>query len=47
MPDGGRSSSFKPEFTEQAAFLCKFGAIDTDMAEFFEVSGHNQRVEEI
>ncbi len=35
---GGRPSKFKPEFVEQAAKLCKLGATDKDLADFFEVS---------
>jgi hypothetical protein len=33
----GRPSSFKPEFCAQAEELCKLGAIDKELAEFFEV----------
>lgn len=32
-----RPSSYKPEYAEQAEKLCKLGATDTDLAEFFEV----------
>lgn len=35
---GGRPSSFKPEFAGQATKLCRLGAIDTDLADFFGVS---------
>lgn len=34
----GRPSSFRPEYCEQANKLCKLGAIDAEMAEFFGVS---------
>lgn len=34
----GRPSKFKPEFCEQGAKLCKLGATDREMAEFFKVS---------
>jgi hypothetical protein len=34
----GRPSSFKPEFAEQALKLCKLGATDRELADFFEVS---------
>lgn len=37
MP-GGRPSSFKPEYCEQAEKLCKLGATDKEMADFFGVS---------
>lgn len=41
MNDGeekrGRPSAFRPEFCAQADELCKLGAIDKDLAEFFEV----------
>lgn len=33
-----RPSSFKPEFAEQAEKLCKLGATDKEMADFFGVS---------
>ena len=33
----GRPSAYKPEFGPQAEELCKLGAIDKDLAEFFEV----------
>lgn len=35
---GGRPSSFKPEYVEQAYKLSLLGAKDTEMANFFEVS---------
>ncbi len=35
---GGRPSAYKPEYAEQAEKLCKLGATDKDLAEFFEVS---------
>lgn len=34
----GRPSSYKPEYAEQAEKLCKLGATDADLAEFFGVS---------
>jgi hypothetical protein len=34
----GRPSKYKPEFAEQAAKLCKLGATDAQLADFFEVS---------
>jgi hypothetical protein len=34
----GRPSSFKPEFIEQAAKLCRLGATDKEMADFFGVA---------
>jgi hypothetical protein len=34
----GRPSSFKPEFVEQANKLCKLGATDPEIADFFGVS---------
>jgi hypothetical protein len=34
----GRPSSYKPEYAEQAVKLCKLGATDADLADFFEVS---------
>jgi hypothetical protein len=33
-----RPSKYKPEFAEQATKLCKLGATDREMAEFFQVS---------
>lgn len=33
-----RPSSYKPEFAVQAEKLCKLGATDQDLADFFEVS---------
>lgn len=33
----GRPTDFKPEFVEQAKKVCKLGATDIDIAEFFEV----------
>lgn len=33
-----RPSSFKPEYAEQAEKLCKLGATDKEMADFFAVS---------
>ena len=34
----GRPSSFRPDFIEQAEKLCKLGATDKEIADFFEVS---------
>jgi hypothetical protein len=34
----GRPSKYKPEFCEQAAKLCKLGATDRELAEFFGVA---------
>lgn len=34
----GAPSSFKPEYTAQAEKLCKLGATDAELADFFEVS---------
>jgi cell fate (sporulation/competence/biofilm development) regulator YmcA (YheA/YmcA/DUF963 family) len=34
----GRPSSYKPEFADHAQKLCKLGAIDRELAEFFGVS---------
>jgi hypothetical protein len=34
----GRPSEYKPEYAEQARKLCLLGAIDADLAVFFEVS---------
>lgn len=34
----GRPSSFKAEYVEQAEKLCKLGATDVELADFFEVS---------
>lgn len=33
----GRPSKFKPEYIEQARKLCRLGATDDDLAEFFKV----------
>lgn len=35
---GGRPSAFKPEYCEQAEKLCRLGATDKEMADFFNVS---------
>lgn len=35
---GGRPSSYKPEFAEQAQKLCELGATDIEIADFFDVS---------
>lgn len=37
-PVMGRPSNYKPEYATLAAKLCKLGATDTDLADFFEVS---------
>jgi hypothetical protein len=34
----GRPSKYKPEFAKQAAKLCKLGATDAQLADFFQVS---------
>lgn len=34
---GGRPSKFKKEFIKQAEILCRLGATDKELAEFFEV----------
>lgn len=34
----GRPTDYKPEYAEQAEKLCKLGATDIDLADFFEVS---------
>lgn len=36
MP-GGRPSSYVPQFAEQAEKLCRLGATDIELADFFEV----------
>lgn len=38
MSKGGRPSRYKPDFAEQAAKLCKLGATDKDLSEFFGVT---------
>lgn len=35
---GGRKSDFKPEYCEAAIKLCKLGATDKELADFFKVS---------
>lgn len=35
---GGRPSAFKPEYVQQAQALCKLGATDAELADFFGVS---------
>jgi hypothetical protein len=35
---GGRPSSYKPEYAEQAKKLCRLGATDKELADFFETS---------
>jgi hypothetical protein len=37
LPPRGRPAEYKPEFAKQAAKLCKLGATDFELAEFFEV----------
>jgi hypothetical protein len=34
----GRPTDYKPEYAEQAAKLCKLGATDIELADFFNVS---------
>lgn len=34
----GRPTKYKPEFCEQAAKLCKLGATDREMSDFFQVN---------
>jgi hypothetical protein len=34
----GRPSDYKPEYAEQAVKLCRLGATDIELAEFFDVS---------
>jgi hypothetical protein len=34
----GRPSKYKPEYAEQAAKLCKLGATDAQLADFFQVA---------
>lgn len=38
MAKPGRPSDFKPEYVEQAKKLCKLGATDVEIADFFEVA---------
>lgn len=38
MGAGGRPSKFKPEYCPQATKLCRLGATDADLADFFEVN---------
>jgi len=35
---GGRPTKYKPEYPEQAGKLCRLGATDRDLADFFEVN---------
>jgi hypothetical protein len=35
--DGGRPTSFRPEFVDQARQLCQLGATDVEVARFFKV----------
>lgn len=37
-PKPGRPSSYRAEYAEQASKLCKLGATDRDLADFFEVA---------
>lgn len=37
MEQGGRPTKYKPEFDQQAEKLCKLGATDIELADFFEV----------
>ena len=37
-PKMGRPTLFRPEYVKQAAALCKLGATDPELADFFEVS---------
>lgn len=34
---GGRPTDYKPEYCDQATKLCKLGATDAELAEFFDV----------
>jgi hypothetical protein len=34
---GGRPTSYRPEYAEQAQQLCQFGATDIELAQFFKV----------
>ena len=36
--DGGRPTSYRPEYGEQARKLCQLGATDAELAQFFEVN---------
>jgi DNA-binding XRE family transcriptional regulator len=36
--DKGRPTDYRPEYDEQAKKLCKLGATDSDLADFFEVT---------
>lgn len=38
MSKRGRPSNYKPEYSEQARKLCLLGAIDKELADFFDVS---------
>jgi hypothetical protein len=38
MSDVGRPTKFKPEFVEQAQALCRLGATDAQLANFFNVA---------
>lgn len=35
---GGRPTSFRPEYAREAAMLCKLGATDQELADFFDVT---------
>lgn len=37
----GRPTKYKPDFPKQAAKLCKLGATDTELADFFEIDISN------
>ena len=48
--NGGRASSYRKEYCEQARKLCLLGATDKDLADFFEVSEktiYNWRVKHV
>jgi hypothetical protein len=36
--DGGRPTSYRPEYAEQARKLCQLGATDAELAQFLEVN---------
>lgn len=38
MSQGGRPSKYRPEFAAQALKLCRLGATDKELADFFEVN---------
>ena len=37
-PRVGRPTDYKPEYCEQATKLCKLGATDAELGDFFEVT---------